>query len=278
MREMQTVSKLQPCEMEEAGYLPVLDSHVYTVLHQTVNAAARVLLVGPFASERQTSYLPWVKWARHLASRGIEVLRFDYRGVGESSGAFEEMTFHCWIEDVRMVAEWFQSRPPRMPFILHGLDIGCLFASQCFQEGLGDGLLLWSPPTSANHALRSTLLRWIGLQQMLMPRADRKKASDYLDQLALGHSIEVDGHVWSKQLWDDSFAWNLSETFRSFGEMTINHRPIRTVALPSNAAPLIKGGFAGRDEARDFEWLFSEYSAWILEKILSGGNNCGFVN
>src|SRR5271166_4017319 len=96
---------------EQAGYFEVPGAHLYTVLHSVADPVARVLLVGPFASERQNSYGPWVRWARYLAARKIEVLRFDYRGIGESTGVFEEMTFATWCEDVELLADWLRSRP-----------------------------------------------------------------------------------------------------------------------------------------------------------------------
>jgi hypothetical protein len=65
--------------LEQAGYLEFRGDHLYSVLHGVPNPVARVLLVGPFASERYFSYLPWVRWARYLADRRIEALRFDYR-------------------------------------------------------------------------------------------------------------------------------------------------------------------------------------------------------
>ena len=54
---------------EHAGYFEVPGAHLYTVLHEVKDPVARVLLVGPFASERHISYLPWVRWARYLAAR-----------------------------------------------------------------------------------------------------------------------------------------------------------------------------------------------------------------
>lgn len=255
---------------ERSGYFRVPGAHLYTVLHQVDEPIARALLVGPFASERQNSYLPWVKWARHLAARRIEVLRFDYRGVGESSGSFEEMTFQCWMEDVFLLAEWFSARVPHIPLVLHGLETGALFAANCFRNGLGNALLLWSPPQSANQALRSVLQRWVGLEQLLTPGAERKKASDYVDRLTQGHAIEVEGYRWSPNLWEDSFNWKLDNNLSPSPNVSSDTSPVRVVKLPSKAAPLVKGGFVGSDEAKDFEWLFAEYSSWIEARVSSG--------
>ena len=83
---------------EQPGYFEIAGEHVYTVVHQVEAPVARVLLVGPFASSRYHSYIPCVRWARYLAAKGIEVLRFDYRGVGESTGKFEQMGFSDWME------------------------------------------------------------------------------------------------------------------------------------------------------------------------------------
>lgn len=259
------------CLTESSGYLEVPGAHLYAVLHRVQSPVARTLLVGPFAAERQNSYLPWVKWARHLAARGIEVLRFDYRGVGESTGRFEEMTFRSWMEDVRIAAGWFQELTPHVPLVLHGLETGALFAGRCFQDGVGSALLLWSPSPSGNHALRSALLRWVGLEQILSFGAERRKTSDYIQLLNDGQAIEVEGYRWSSALWKDSFQWTLAEGLSTVGDTVldtvVDGRPVRIANLPSKAAPLVKGGFVGYDEAKDFEWLFREHSRWVEDAV-----------
>ena len=160
--------------MEEAGYFKVSDAHLYTVLHRVEDPVARVLLVGPFASERHQSYLPWARWARYLAARQIEVLRYDYRGIGESTGIFEEMSFPNWGEDVDLLSSWLKERSPNVPLVLHGLEMGALLAGRSFHNGAGDALLMWSPPANANQSLRSTLLRWVGSRADIQVRRRAK--------------------------------------------------------------------------------------------------------
>ena len=65
---------------ERAGYFQVSGAHLYTVLHEVQEPVARVLLVGPFASERHNSYLPWMRWV------GLEqILKFgaDQRSASD---------------------------------------------------------------------------------------------------------------------------------------------------------------------------------------------------
>jgi hypothetical protein len=269
--QFQSFLKTQPSQREGAGFFGVPGAHLYTVLHEASQPLARVLLVGPFASERQNSYLPWVRWARYLAARRFEVLRYDYRGVGESLGLFEEATFNDWSNDLQLLVQWFAKREPNVPLFLHGLEVGALFASKVFQEGMGDALLLWSPCANANQALRSTLMRWVGLEQLLKPGAERRTAGDYIRQLEQGASIEVEGYQWSARLWQDSFDWQLPLDIDQEPSGEEHQRPVRIVKLPKEAAPLVKGGFVGYDEVKDFDWLFSENAEWMQAQVKALG-------
>jgi pimeloyl-ACP methyl ester carboxylesterase len=249
---------------EQAGYFPVPGAHLYTVLHAIEHPVARVLLVGPFASERHNSYLPWVRWARTLAAENIEVLRFDYRGIGESTGNFEQMTFADWTQDLDMLRTWFAARSPQAPLILHGLGLGAVIAGNAFHAGAGDGLLLWSPPANANQALRATLMRWVGLEQIFKFGDDRRSTSDYIRELELGTSLEVDGYIWSLKLWHESFNIVLPAALASEAEAAHTYeRPVKIVRLTRDAAPLTKGGIVGYDDLKDFEWLYGPNRQWI---------------
>lgn len=261
---------------ESAGYFPVSGAHLYTVLHQVENPVARVLLVGSFASERHYSFDPWVRWARYLAQREVEVLRFDYRGVGESEGAFEEVSFQQWFDDLVLLANWLDGRSPNVPLVLNGLEIGALIAGRAFDAGIGNVLLLWSPSANANVAIRPILLRWVVADQLFKFGADRKPATAYIREMEEGSSIEVEGYRWSAKLWQESFRFVLPSPLADDARAHAAYRkPVRVVKLGKEAIPLIKGGPAVADIPRDFSSLFANNWGWLSSALAlhAGGNS-----
>lgn len=276
---MQTQYCLDKELQEEPGYFEVPGAHLYTVLHRASSPVARVLLVGPFASERQHSYDPWVRWARYLGHRGVEVLRYDYRGVGESEGVFEEMSFEHWSEDVELLTGWLRSRSPSLPLVLHGLGIGALLAGKAFHQGIGDVLFLWSPPANANQALRPSLLRWIAVDQLFKFGDDRRPASAFIRELEQGSTVDVEGYRWSAKLWRESHEVLLPSDMEDEGRASRAYqRPVRIVRLGNDAVPLIKGGPAVADEPRDFTSLFAknwDCLAAALAKRAGGSSEAG---
>lgn len=252
--------------MEQAGYFEVSGAHLYTVLHAVPNPVARVLMVGPFAWERHCSYVPWVRWARYLAGQGIECLRFDYRGIGESTGGFEAMTFDDWSEDVELLALWLRGRSPGLPLVLHGIEMGALLGARVFASGAGDALLMWSAPNSANEVLRPALQRRVTIDNMFRYGAERRGLEDYVGKLN-SEPMEIEGYQWSSQLWRDSFEVKLPSGMReasgSYGE---DGRPLRMVALDKSAEPLVKGS-AYVSINPDLRQMFAENLRWIVREL-----------
>jgi hypothetical protein len=257
--ESQGDSRSNP--LEQAGYLDSRGSHIYSVLHGVRDPIARVLLVGPFASQRYASYIPWVRWARFLAARRIEALRFDYRGVGESPGAFEDMSFGIWNDDVEVLAGWLKSRLPDVPLILHGHELGALLASRTFAAGIGDALLLWAAPRNANEVLRRPLSR-----KVFKSVYERRTFSEYVQQLEADNALEVDGYLWSGKLWRESFRFEapLAEGDET-GASWKRGRPVRLVKLDSGPGAKLKGSAMGLPISLnlDLSGLFADNFEWM---------------
>jgi Serine aminopeptidase, S33 len=251
-----------PLYLEQAGYLEFHGAHIYYVLHGTPDPVARVLLVGPFASERYFSYVPWVRWARFLAARRIEALRFDYRGVGESTGGFEKMSFAEWNEDVEFLAERLQRRSPQVPLILHGLELGAILASKTFAAGMGDALLLWSAPLTANEVLRRPLSR-----HAFKNLYCRKSLSDYIQELEAHRALEVEGYEWSDKLWQESFTFKTPDVNGEESDASRDGRPVKVVNLEGGPASLLKGSAMGyiASDNLDLSDLYSDSFEWMIK-------------
>lgn len=76
-------------------------------VHHTPEApeVGQILLCQPWGSEYEFSHRSCRFLARRLAKRGWHVLRFDYRGTGDSWGQSHDGDVHGWLEDIGLAAE-----------------------------------------------------------------------------------------------------------------------------------------------------------------------------
>ncbi len=102
------------------------------ILHPgAADADKAVLLVVGGPQYRIGSHRQFVLLARHLAAAGTPVLRFDYRGMGDSGGA--QRTFEQVGEDIRAATDALtDALPQARSIVIWGLcdaaSAGCLYA------------------------------------------------------------------------------------------------------------------------------------------------------
>ena len=139
--------------------------------HET---AMLVVVGGP--QVRTGSHRHFVQLARHLAAQGHAVLRFDVRGMGDSSGTpagFE----HLHDDIAAAVSELQRQRPEVRRVVLWGLCDGAsaalLYVQQTRDPRIG-GLVLLNPWVRSPETLARATLRHYYLQRLMQPGFWRK--------------------------------------------------------------------------------------------------------
>ncbi len=109
--------------------------------------APAVVMCHGYTGMRMEAHFLFVKAARELCAAGMNVLRFDFRGSGESEGAFEEMTIEGEIADALAAVETICAEPtvdPTRVGVL-GLSLGGLVAAcTAARSDRVTALVLWS--------------------------------------------------------------------------------------------------------------------------------------
>ncbi len=147
--------------MEQCRELRIGGERIAASLHVPERTPAPgVVMCHGFTGHRIEAHFLFVKAARAFCEAGLNVLRFDFRGSGESDGLFREMTIDGEIADALVALEALRSEPTvlRDRVGLLGLSLGGLVAS-CASGRAGDvrALALWSAVADLEAIARS---RW----------------------------------------------------------------------------------------------------------------------
>jgi alpha/beta superfamily hydrolase len=108
--------RLNPSPYQEFPvFFPAGREHVFGILtypaRTAVEGVAAVLLTGGGLIPGSHRNGMWVALARSLAAQGIPALRFDYRGVGESTGIVPELWLdRPFTDDLVGAARWLRER------------------------------------------------------------------------------------------------------------------------------------------------------------------------
>jgi pimeloyl-ACP methyl ester carboxylesterase len=259
-------------------FLDLNGEQIYFICHEPADniTQATVIIARPFGHERTSAYLTLTRWARFLAMSGLRAVAFDYRGCGESSGAFDDFTFEDWEEDLEYVFHICRERFPRNAFFLSGLRFGAILASRVFSRALGDGLLLWNGPDSVRSILNEILRMKLSIEALAGIPNIKLSRQSYIAELESDRRIYVGGQFWTKRLWKNSSLCTLvrpdENEARPWIEIRLNPQLIspkennlhfRNIQIPT---PPFWGG-ASSILNPDVHNLFIQSRDWILSVI-----------
>jgi len=218
---------------ETAYFLPLGDERLFAFLHRPDGPCrGGVVLCAPLAEEKLWSHRVFVSFARDLAERGFAVLRFDYRGEGDSDRPFEQSDCSTRIADVRAAIDELKRQVPGLDRVtLVGLRFGAAIAAAA-AAGRGDveRLVLWDPVVDGADYMQS-VLRTNLMAQMAIHRKVLESREQLIERLDRGETVNVEGYALSSSLFRETSALRLAGLIAAAG------RPCQVVSITARAAP-----------------------------------------
>ena len=141
---------MQQVETREAITLENDGEKIFGILHRPLHSqpVPAIVICPGFAGNKCGKFRMFVTLGKELAKRGIAVLRFDYRGAGDSEGEFREVTLEGKISDTLKCLNFLAADPQvdASRLGLLGRSLGgaiAVLAARRFQAI--KSLVLWAP-------------------------------------------------------------------------------------------------------------------------------------
>jgi alpha/beta superfamily hydrolase len=129
--------------------------------------------------------------ARSFVGLGFSVLRFNFRGVGDSEGSFDDGNGE--LEDVLAAVDWMRESEPHLPMWLSGFSFGAAMAIRAAVECEPAGLISVAPAVSrfAGNLASQPTCPWLILQGDQDELVDIEETIAWVNELDPGPELEI---------------------------------------------------------------------------------------
>jgi len=209
---------------EEYYFLDLLGERIFAGHHRpTLPASQAVVMCHPLGEEKLWSHRVFVSLARELAAAGIAVLRFDFRGEGDSDRPFERSDFESRIQDTCLAVDTVRALNPTVDKVtLIGLRLGASVAAAAAARRSDVGrLVLWDPVLDGA-AYMQTVLRLNLMFQMAIHQRVVTNREALAAQLAAGGSVNIEGYQLAEPLFAQVSDFRMDQTLQNYaGEIVL---------------------------------------------------------
>jgi len=185
------MSKETPVFFDNAG------QNMFGIFHQPDSAdfSKAIVICHSFAEEKLWAHRVLVNYARQLTDMGYMVLRFDYRGYGDSDGEFSNCTLTTYKEDIIEAVNYVRKSYPQINSIgLLGHRLGASIALECYDDtGVKGPLILWDPILDGDKYMQD-FLRSNLTTQLAVYGEIRETREKLVQRMQSGDLINIEGY------------------------------------------------------------------------------------
>jgi len=203
---------------EDYKFLSLRGERVFSAHHFPTSPASRaIVMCHPLGEEKLWSQRVFVNFARDMAAAGYAVMRFDFRGEGDSDRCFEQSDLETRIEDTSLAIDTVRQLNRSLTEItLLGLRFGAIVAAMtATRRSEVSRLVLWDA-ISDGAAYMQSVLRLNLMYQMAQHRKINENREALAARLAGGGTVNIEGYEMSEPLFRQASEFGLRRELAPF--------------------------------------------------------------
>ncbi|MEE9442371.1 MAG: alpha/beta fold hydrolase [candidate division Zixibacteria bacterium] len=242
--------------------------------HESNQNGIGILFCDPILEEKQDSRRALANWANYLAQNGYNVLCFDFRGQGESTGMFSDFTPEDAFKDIEFCFRELKDKKGVERIGFFGMRYGCNLAARAAIELKPDFMILWGAMINGGQ-YADTILRANLTTQLLVHRKVITNRKTLVEKMRAGETVNIDGYDLSLDWYTYMTERDIAKDLRNFQGalclLELDPKPQRrekkwndfTESVELNA----NGNMSAITKCDQFWKLIPRYIAWPDEPI-----------